>query len=282
MTVESLLRKAASHRDKAAELEAADQDSVVARRPQQNRKKVKDHLTAARVLEIEASTKATTERDLRWLLGATAETVQLAQARGEDVDHEEIEVAFEVKDEHGAVLRHRRGPRKGEAVMQYDRITRTILRSRGGGIETAYEKGHLDGQGPKAEALKVTGLRYRQAYEIIEALVSSRGEGGSGYGAKAPQMRVVSAGQDLAFMRAKLSRRERQVLDLVCGQDLRLRPASEFLKAGFPATRRALRNGLVTALVALQTAHEGIREGLTEDAVERVERVGRLLNRVRI
>lgn len=273
-----LLRRAGEHRAKAEALQAADR----AARTRRNRAEIKKHYDAARALQDEAEAKNTAADDLRWVLGATSESVQLAQARGEEVEHEEIEMRMEVRDEHGAQLRHKAGPNKGEPVYHYDRVTRTVLKSRGGGIEEAYEKGHLDGRGAKAEALKSIGERYGKAYEIDEGKTSSRGEGGGGFGPKGPQLRLVEAGETLAILRQGLSKRERDVLDKVCGDQLRTRQAATALKAGFPATARALRGGLQRALDNWAEAMKREPgEGAPGDAAERVKRMARMIGKVR-
>jgi hypothetical protein len=58
---------------------------------------------------------------------------------------------------------------------------------------------------------------------------------------------VIEAREALRTMRTGFSRRQREVLDRVCGLDLTVRATAEALKAGFPSTARALREGLILA-----------------------------------
>lgn len=282
--IERLLWRASDHRMKAAELQAADDASAKADRPRINRKAIKKHLGEARRLEIEAGDMMTSEDARRWLTGSLEETKQLAQARGEEVSTEVVEVEFDELDEWGAPLRHKRGSQKGAKITRTERFVRMTIENRGGGIETAFEKGHLDGPGPKSPHLQAVGQRYREAYEIVEAQTTNAGGGGSGAtgGARSPQLRVVIAGEVLAHMREDLTPRQRAVLDLVCGHDIRLRIAAAHLKAGFPATQRALRGGLIAALESLKRHREAREAGEELSAATRfraadaeIKRVGR-------
>lgn len=276
-----LLKQASEHRMKAAELEASDNAAVKAGRPRKHRKEIKEHLGSARSYEIQAGDLSTRERDFRWLVGAIDETKQLALARGEEVDEDIVEVEFTVLDDDGAPLRYARGPNRGDKITRSERFNRVTIGSRGGGIEYAYEKGHLEGRGPKSQHLKSVGERYRDCYEIIRGLTTTKGEGGGGGGfhAKAPQMRHLRAGEDLKHMREDLTPRELAVLDLVCGQDMRLRPAAKALGAGFPSTKRALHSGLVKAWASLKGHAEARKAGFEARAGDNIEAATRLLRK---
>lgn len=271
------LRVAAEHRETAAALKARD----AAAKSRGNRKAINDHLTAATALEHDARMIREREVNDRWLANATKETLDLAQLRGEDIDSETIELVTYPTDEHGARLRHKTGSRRGQVVTHVDRVTRAVIRSRGGGLELALEKGHLDGGpgSPKADVLFRTGDRYREAYEIDEGLKSNSGGGGGGFGPKGPQIRAVEAGEILAIMRSKLTPRELHVLNEVCGKGFRLRQVATDMGAGFPATARALRGGLRTAGEQVKAAGEQGRIGV---AGERVEAAHRELAKIRL
>lgn len=271
------LRVAAEHRATAATLKARD----AAAKSRGNRAAINQHLTAAAALEHDAQMIRDREVNDRWLSNATKETLDLARLRNEDVDQETIELMTYPTDEYGARLRHKTGSRRGQVVEHTDRVTRAVIRSRGGGLEYALEKGHLDGGpgSPKPDGLFRTGDRYREAYEIDEGQTSNSGGGAGGFGPKGPQIRLVEAGEILKIMRSKLSPRERKVLDLVCGQGMRLREVATRMKAGFPATTRALRNGLRTAAEQVKAASERGEIGV---AGERVEAAHRELQKYRL
>lgn len=133
---------------------------------------------------------------------------------------------------------------RGEDVRKDGKTGRTRILSRGG-LCQAYEDRLIDPlHGPlSADDLYSAGKRYRDAYEVSEGLTTGRG-GGSGFGPKGPQPRMLEAAYTLAKMREKLSQRQIDVLDLVCGQDVRLRVAATELKRGFPGCRNSLRGGL--------------------------------------
>jgi hypothetical protein len=153
---------------------------------------------------------------------ARLETVALARGRGEDVDD--------------------RGP-----------VTRMLSRQ---GIQQAYEDGHMTpAHGPlTADHLWTTARAYREAYEIARGLAGGEGGGGGGYGAKGPQIRLVEAGQALAIMQDSLTQRQVDVLDRVCGLDMRLREAATVLRRGFPSTKNSLISGLELATLSLRAA----------------------------
>lgn len=133
---------------------------------------------------------------------------------------------------------------RGEKVKRAKQQVRIVSR---GGLAQAYEDGHLIHPLGKDEstALYEAGKRYRDAFEVVEGLTSGTGAS-AGFGPKAPQIRVVEAGLDLLAMRAAITHRQRRVLDLICGKDMRIRAAATALRRGAPSTKIALRAGLTT------------------------------------
>jgi hypothetical protein len=166
-------------------------------------------------------------------------------------------------------------------VIQYDRVTRAVMSSRGGGLERARDKGHLDGGrgAPRVQRLYETGVIYGKAYEIHEGLTSSSGGGSGGHGPKGPQIRLAEAGEMLKIMRDGVSPRERAVLDRVCGEGMTLRQAATAARAGFPATTRALRNGLRIAMENWKAARETKTAGVT---AARVKKAHRVISKIRL
>jgi hypothetical protein len=118
------------------------------------------------------------------------------------------------------------------------------------GLQLAFERGNLDGTRVRGEILYELGVRYAAAYGLEEAMRTpdrSQSGGGGGFHSHGPQVKVIEAREALRTMRAGFSRRQREVLDRVCGLDLTVRATAEALKAGFPSTAKALREGLVLA-----------------------------------
>lgn len=218
-----------------------------------NRRAVKAGQAKVRKVERELDDLRAAELAQQQLYGVAAEPIIRARMRGEEVTAFEAETADFARDEHGAVIRHKRGSNRGLAVLVYDRGLRARRLT---GIEHALGEGYLANGGNRADRLFRTGVSYREAYEIAEGQTSSGGEGGGGFGPKAPQPRLVEAGQALADMRKGLNPRQRRVLDLVCGQDMRLREAATQMGAGFPATVRALCGGLAAAADSMAAARE--------------------------
>lgn len=220
---------------------------------------IKDHEAKARRLlfEAEAIERAATED--AWISQAIAETEALAQARGEQV---------------GA-----------EPVTKGAKATRRIMLSRGMGLEHARDNGYLTGAhgADRREELYELGLRYRKAFEIVEGGVTNRGEGGGGFGPKGPQLRLAQAGEELAMMRAAMSRRQTQVVDKVCGEGLGIRQAADACRMGAPASRNALRGGLEAAADALRAVSRakprGERPAPTAARLSRAARVVELAGR---
>jgi DNA-directed RNA polymerase specialized sigma24 family protein len=132
------------------------------------------------------------------------------------------------------------------------------------------------------EKLYRTGISYREAFEIAEGQTSSGGEGGGGgSGPKAPQPRLIQAGEDLADMRKGLNPRQRKVLDMVCGLDMRVREAATAMRAGVPATERALRGGLAMAAASLAAQRQKREDDGAESMVIRVRGAHGMIARAR-
>lgn len=223
-----------------------------------------------------------------WRLhGDAHETILMAKARGDDVTAYEAQTAEFAVDEHGArILERVRGHGIGaqtylRPVMNYG----TGLRARKlTGIEHAKDAGYLGKSWREAERLHKIGVDYREAYIVVEGAAGRSGEGGGGRGPKAPQPRQIELGQDLADMRRGLNLRQREVLDLVCGQDMRLRDATAQLRLGDPrTTERALVTGLAAASESLidQREHR-IASGQAHTLGAMVSAANHLLARVRL
>lgn len=167
-----------------------------------------------------------------------AETIALARARGEEVDD------------------------RGSATRM---LTRT-------GIAYAFEKGHLDPpHGPMTrEILCETAFRYRMAYLVASGGLTPEKGAGGGFNAKGPQSRLVEMGEELATMRLNLTKRQEDVLDNVCGLDMRPREAATVLRRGFPSVLRSLVSGLETATLNLKAkaAIKARGEPATRDRLE--------------
>ena|GEM_PF-4075876 len=169
----------------------------------------------------------------RLLLGLQAEAEALADAGALAGRQAEIVALEEARG--GAVEVNARGR------------LRVLSRS---GLQLAFERGNLDGTRVRGEILYELGLRYAAAYQAEEALRTpdrSQSGGGPGFHSRGPQLKVIEAREALRVMRAGFSRRQREVLDRVCGVDMTVRAAAESLKAGFPSTAKALREGLILA-----------------------------------
>jgi hypothetical protein len=212
--------------------------------------------------------------------GEAKASILLARARGEDVDVGEAETAEPALDENGARLID-----KGRAVMIYGREIRARKLT---GIDHALAEGSLGAvEGEEADRLYRIGLTYQEVYAIAEGQ-STRGsgaEGGGGSGGPpAPQPRQMEAALKLLTMRRHLSERQRRVLDLVCGQQLKVREATVVYRdskgrgAGFPATERALVLGLKVAAQALAASE---MSGSIQLRVRKVMAAHRVISKVR-
>lgn len=223
-----------------------------------NRGGISAHERRARQIETEAATRHKADREQSWIARAIAESARQAQARGEEVVSETVELVTFVTGENGERLRHKTGSRRGEPIVQIDRVTRAVNQSKAHGLAQAFDKGWLNGGpgSPPAPVLLEIGLRYAAAFEALDPLRSGFGqEGGGGFSPKAPQVRVVEAGETLAILRRGLSDRERAILDVVCGKGDQLRTITK-TRNGFPAAQRRLRNGLRLAMEAWKAAHK--------------------------
>lgn len=240
-TVLELARLESKLRD--AEVEAESLRAIDAKR---HRKEIKRLENKARGLADELTKLQEVERDAYAILGEAREPVLRAMQRGDTIQAKEAETADFARDEHGARIINRGGPMRGLPALVYSRGLRAKNLT---GLDHAYHAGHLRGiKGAMAEDhLMRIGQDYGAAYEIVEGLASHAGEGGGGFKPKAPLPRAIEAGETLADMRKGLDRRQRDVLDLVCGEGLRAREAAYKLHAGFPATIRALVGGLKAA-----------------------------------
>lgn len=270
-------RAAAAHMAHAERLRAAAPGKLERKLIRRLEAKARDLLEGAEEARI-------TELDQDRLYGEAKETILLAQARGEEVLAYEAETAEIARDEHGAVIRHKRGSKRGLPVLVYD----TGLRAKKlTGIEHAIASGYLQGaRGPgQVERLRATADQYGEAYEIDEGQRSGKagfGEGGGGgFGPKGVQLKAVEAGETLAIMRAGMSPRERRVLDLVCGEQMRAREAATVMGAGFPATVRALRGGLKLAGENWRAAVERRKQSGEPGAAQRAAAAHEVISRVR-
>ncbi len=194
----------------------------------------------ANAREIEA------QRDVQ--MGEGAETLKRAKLRGVEVQVREVERAAFALNEHGGRIINRAGPNRGLPALVYERgaSIRTLT-----GIRHAFARGHLDNPRTKAGG---DGLcQIGEAYEAMVAAaiplkaVNPEACGGGGSGPRGPQQAAVEAAEWLRIARKELSPRQRAVLDKVCGEGFTVGDAARDMKAGVPATIRALRGGLAQA-----------------------------------
>jgi hypothetical protein len=180
-------------------------------------------------------------------------SIEIAQAKIDGIADKKRQRTFEAGrrrdlDETVALAEAR-----GEEVVRPKRGGARILTRQG--IQQAYEDGHMTPAlgALTADHLHATAKAYRDAYEIAAGLAGRSGEGG-GYGAKGPQIKIVEAGEALAIMRLDLTQRQIDILDRVCGQDMRLREAATVLGRGFPSTKNSLIMGLKAATLNIRAA----------------------------
>lgn len=210
--------KARKARLKASTLRAANPTPT--RKVQQL---IKGHEDEARRCDLEAKRLMDEASDGSWVHAANDETVALAQARGEVVE-------------------------RGKAGIRI--LTR-------GGVEHALGAGYLtpaDGVRLTAADLHGTARAYRDCYEITSGLTSPNRESAGAAKGDGWQASVVQAGERLATMRRGLSKLEIEVLDRVCGQDMRAREAATVLRRRFQGVRDALRDGLQSATINVRAA----------------------------
>jgi hypothetical protein len=239
-------------------------DELEAQNPKKNRQAIKTLRANAKRVgdEIAVMLGAELRQIQEW--GEARGPILRAEARGEIIHVREAETAEVATDEYGARIIEQTGPHRGEPALVYSRGTRAKKLV---GIEHAYAAGYLRGHKgmPGAEALRQAGLDYGKAFVIVEegiarADLEATG-GGSDGRPKAPQARLIEAGNELAIMRKALTKRQRDVLDLVCGKEFRVREAAAKIGSEFPATNRALAHGLAIARDTLHRAHEEGRVG---------------------
>lgn len=193
----------------------------------------------ANAREIEA------QRDVQ--MGEGAETLKRAKLRGVEVQVREVERAAFALNEHGGRIINRAGPNRGLPALVYERgaSIRTLA-----GIEHAFARGYLDHArtGAGGEALLQIGQAYAEAYgksDPLKAVDPSQVGGGGGFGPRGPQVAACEASEWLLIARQALSPREREALDLICGEGWTVSQVRHERKRGHGATIRALRSGLV-------------------------------------
>lgn len=242
MRDETLVQAIEAKQAKAAEFRSRA-EALRAGHPKKNRMAAKGLEASARKLDDQIlSLRAQEARQLNW--GEAREAILRADQRGDMVHVKESVTAEFARDRFGARIIE-----DGLPALVYSTATRAKRLS---GIDHASAAGYLGGW-RQAERLHSIGVDYRDAYIVIEGEASGRGEGGSGFGPKAPQPRILELGQRLADMRRGLNIRQRDVLDLVCGKDLRLREATALLRLGDPrTTQNALVSGLRAAAQSLE------------------------------
>jgi hypothetical protein len=217
------------------------------------RKAAKQARARVKALTAELAELRAKEADQDRLYGEARETILLARARGAEVIAGQAKTAEFARDEHGARIlnpvRRRLPNGKRETFMEPQLVYSTGLRAKNlTGLEQALASDLLnDGPLPPLVLLRIAN-DYRGAYLIGEGEISSGGEGGGGFGPKAPQPRRAEASQDLADMRRRLSDLQRKVLDLVCGKDMRCCEAARQVGLGdYRTAARVLRVGLKAA-----------------------------------
>lgn len=186
-----------------------------------NRAEIKDLETKARLAEREAEAIFREAKDSEWARKTGEETDKLAKARGEEIAN----------------------TREGKRIM-----TRN-------GIAQAYGANYFVPTQPKMsdEHLYEAAKLYRACFCVMAGMTTpSRGDGGSND--KGPQVRLAEAGDTLRTLKVGLTAFQVDVLDHVCGLDMRAREVATVLRRGFPAIREALSDGLSMAVVNLRAA----------------------------
>lgn len=265
--IEQRVTKAAAKRARAAALREEH--------PKKNR-------TTAKKLEREADKldeevlklRAQEARHANW--GEAREPILMADLRGDALEVKESVTADFALDRYGARIIE-----DGLPALVYSTGTRA---KRLTGIEHAYAAEYLVGGRLRSDTLLRIGQDYREAYIIAEGQSSAGGgEGGGGFGPKAPQPRLVEAGQELDDMRSMLTGRQRSVLDQICGRDARAREIPEAASGGnsLLAVCRALREGLFAAAEGRKVAAARRKELGGESVGARVRAASRVLGRMR-
>lgn len=222
--------------------------------------RLKDAQERIRILRRDIAAIRRDDVDRHWAQAAGSETEALANVRSEEVDEEDTAVPEWLRDpETGALVR-------GEGGMPVLRVERAKARralSRSG-LDLAFVRGDLGEGAHKPVELRETGRLYASAYEAATQRLTPTPREVRGSGIPEPQMATLQAWSDLAIMRGekesdhleltRLSRRQRDVLDLVCGEGQTIGATAKLLRAGVPSVRRALRGGLDVAGQNLKAA----------------------------
>lgn len=199
-----------------------------------------------RRLRIKAAHEAQVTQ--RWAGHSVSETTRLASSRGEEVQDEATEVPEWVRDENGALV-------KGEndlPILKVERAKTKRVLSRSG-LDLAFVRGDL-GEGREAPMrLLLIGRRYGVAFASAVARTTPEAKEIRSSSIPEPQMAALMAWDELNALRGDkeglepMSRRQRDVLDRVCGLDMTIGATAQAMKAGVPSIRRALRGGLMKA-----------------------------------
>jgi hypothetical protein len=233
--------------------------------PKIHRKAAKALESQARALDEQAAELKAKEAEQDRLYGEAKDPILRAKMRGEEIAAADVEMAEILTDEYGARIIQRRGPGRGLPAMKYTRGTRAKKFT---GIEHAYLSGHLKGGpgSPSAESLRNFGLSWGEAFVIVCGQAGKgEGGGGGGFGPKAPQPRMVEAGEARSIMAGTIARpgldlvrmtqREVDVLDNICGRDMILRDLAP-TRGMVPALQRRLRRALRIAMANMKAAQE--------------------------
>ena len=208
----------------------------------------------ARKLDEKAEKLRREEMEQDRLYGEAKEPILMAKARGEVVIAGDVEIAEVARDEFGARIIQRRGPNKGLPALVYTRATRAKKLD---GIQHAYHRGYLSIHGPAAALrLRSVGLEYQGAVAAANPLkaVDPGATAGGGCQPGRPGVKANEAAEWLRIARKDLSPRQRAVLDKVCGEGFTVGDVATDMRAGVPATIRALRGGLAQAAESHRTA----------------------------
>lgn len=261
-----------------------DLDQLRAGDVKKNRKAIKRGENRIRDLAEELSKLQAVELEAYTLMGEAREPILRAIQRGETVAAKEAETADFALDDYGARIINRTGPERGLPALVYSRGLRAKnLKGIDHAIASKYfAKARKAWRGvPPDEVLKRTAERYGAAYIVIAGQAKHAGEGGGGFKPKAPVPRQIEAGELLADMREGLTPRQRQALDLICGEDMRVREAAAVAGAGVPATLRALVEGLRAAEESRAAAVKARQARGEEPVGPRVAAVNAVLRRLR-
>lgn len=211
-----------------------------------NRKATSSALSKIRELTREIEADRAKQLQAAWAGHAIAETVSLALIRGEEVGETETIVSDLKRGKHGQIVR-----KKGVLQVTTERAIAKRVTSRTG-LELAFTSGALDGGVVSAPALYAMGLKYRAAFEVVSMTgLGTTGEERIGMPrckpSVGPSEAAFQAGETLRIYRMNMTRRQRQVADMICGQDMALKAAAAAIKAGLPATKKALVAALTVA-----------------------------------